>query len=868
MYKDITWTVRDRSMPPQKITFAIKGMSCAACSAGVEKALKNMANIKSVAVSLATHTAQVEYTDAPDEQALALAIQSVEKIGFEAELLQEEQGSLQSSLGRWEAHNQDMQDELAARKRDLVPAFVFALPLLVVSMGEMLGLPLPLMFSPQKSFATFALLQLVLCLPVMISGRRFFTQGLPALWRKSPNMDTLVALGTGAAFVFSLATTLAHLYHYGFSNPETYASTMAAHEGGLLSMLFGLGAESALPHLYYESAAMVIALVSLGKYLEIRSKMRTGEAIKALLDLAPETALRLQEPKTGLGNLGGIGNFGSLGGQSYALWQREEIPVEHVQVKDVLLVRPGGRIPVDGLVLSGESFVDESMLTGESMPVTKTEGEPLTSGTMNGQGALFMRAERVGGDTVLARIVQLVQEAQASKASIANLADKVSLYFVPIVIVVALLSGLFWFWQSASLTTGLHFMVAVLVIACPCAMGLATPMSIMVASGRGAQLGVLFKNGQALENTARLKTIVFDKTGTLTHGKPELAEIHVLTTAEQLALQEFSPNFVSSAQNRPVVFKSEVQDSVALYLQVAASLESSSEHPLAKAICEAAKAYGLNLLSVTNFVAQSGQGIEGRVNIASKATSAAAVIEAKIGTAPFIMGAGFRLGAEANLSEEERHVASLLAGFASKGATPVLLSINQAPVAIFSISDTVRGEAKATIEALHQQGIKTVMLTGDNSLTANYVARQVGITDVFAEVLPQGKESMIISLQKDGDAVGMVGDGINDAPALARADVGFAMNSGIDVAVQTGDVVLMSQGIASVGAALHLGKATMRNIRQNLFWAFGYNIIGLPFAAGVFFYFGGPALSPMLAGAAMALSSVSVVSNALRLRFV
>ncbi len=825
------------------ITLAIKGMHCASCSARVEKALAELPAVEKTVVSLASNTAKVTYRKAPTDEEIQQSIQVIATLGFSAEHLVDTAGSVQSTLGRWQTHNKDMQDELAARKKDLLPAFAFSLPLLIISMGEMLGMPLPGLFAPQKSFALFALLQLFLCLPVMFSGRRFFTQGLPALWRKSPNMDTLVALGTGAAFLFSLWVTIAHLALYGFSNPEFYMMNANNH-GGILSMLFGLGVNSGVPHLYYESASMVIALVSLGKYLEIRSKMRTGEAIKSLLDLAPETAIRLHAPKSGMGSLGGFG------GTSYALWQREEVALELVQQGDVILVTPGGRIPVDGKVLSGESFVDEAMLTGESMPAHKKTGDHLTAGTMNGQGALFMQTEKIGADTVLARIVQLVQEAQASKASIASLADRVSLYFVPVVIIIALFSGLFWYWQSASVTTALHFMVAVLVIACPCAMGLATPMSIMVGCGRGAQLGVLFKNGQALENTSLVDTIVFDKTGTLTYGKPSLADIKILQHPNELGLGNL-------LEEKTITTETELPDysqssAARLYLQIAASLEASSEHPLAKAICTAAENLQLTSFITNKFEAKLGQGIEASIALQQEE------LAVKIGTVPFILGE----------NTERTNIISEVERLAKTGATPVLLAISNTPVAIFAIADQISAQAKKAIADLQQAGLKTVMLTGDNRLTAEFVAKELGIDTVIAEVLPTGKEQAVLELQNKGHKVAMVGDGINDAPALARADVGFALNSGIDVAVETGDVVLMSNGVGAIPTALNLGKITMRNIRQNLFWAFAYNILGIPFAAGVFFYFGGPALSPMLAGLAMALSSFSVVSNALRLRFI
>lgn len=845
-------------MHPQTLSYAITGMHCAACSSRIEKVTGSLDAVEAATVSLATNTARITYRQPPTEADIAETRESIARLGFSAELMSDDPGEkgLHATTARWEQQTRSMYEELALRKRDLIPAFAFALPLFLLSMGEMLGIPLPHTLTPAYSFSLFALIQLALCLPVMWSGRRFFLQGLPALWRKSPNMDSLVALGTGSAFLFSLYVSLEFLFRHGFSNPPALAhAAMSAGPwslDGVFAMLFAPAQAGAMPHLYYESAAVVIALVSLGKYLETRSRMRTTEAIKSLLDLAPETAVRLIAPAGTVPGAPGDGASGDGAAPAYGLWQREEVPLDAVVRGDILAIRPGGRIPVDGVVAAGRSFLDESMLTGESMPVEKQPGDPLTGGTMNQQGALFMRAERVGADTVLARIVQLVQDAQGSKAAIASLADTVSLYFVPVVMAVALATGIGWYAYSGDFGFSLQFMVSVLVIACPCAMGLATPMSIMVASGRGAQLGVLFKNGQALENTSRITTMVFDKTGTLTLGAPALVDILPLAVTAGAKMEADSA------------------------LQLAASLEASSEHPLARAICAAAREKGLPPLAVQDFNAVTGKGIH--ASIATPKGSA----HAAIGNLPFAMEVMKKAAEETAQTPpppaaraEKAHGRAVsfallqekAAAFAQKGATPVVLLVDGHPAAMFAIADPVAPEAAPTIAALHKLGIDTVMLTGDNRITAEAVARRIGISRVVAEVLPQGKDDLIRELQAKGRIVGMVGDGVNDAPALARADVGFAMNSGIDVAVETGDVVLMRHGIMAVHTALGLGKATLRNIRENLFWAFAYNVVGIPFAAGVFYAFGGPSLSPMLAGAAMALSSVSVVTNALRLRF-
>ncbi len=666
--------------------------------------------------------------------------------------------------------------------------------------------------------------------------------------RGIPNMDTLVALGTGAAFLFSLWNTIvlslseiapaaavragltaapstggeipvhAAIPHTADAAAVIHEAGHAAQAGGFWDMLFGVGHAVHGVELYYESAAVVIALVSLGKYLEVRARMRTSEALKSLLDLTPETAARLidQADPDSL----------PLLACSYA-----DIPVRQVMIGDILLVRPGGRIPVDGTVLEGASFVDESMLTGESMPVEKAPGDSLAGGTINKQGALVMRADRIGGDTVLARIVRLVREAQGSKAAIADLADRISLWFVPAVMVTAVSAGLFWQLYDGSVAFSLRIFVSVMVIACPCAMGLATPMAITAGTGRGARLGVLFKNGQALAQAAGITAMVFDKTGTLTHGRPALTDICLLRGGKE-----------EEAEKRRV-------------LRLAASLEATSEHPLAEALAEAAKEADLTPLAVEGFTAVPGKGVFGSVVLPQGRVRVA------VGNATFAREQAEPVGT-AGLPD-----ASVTASYADQGKTPIFLLEDGLPSAIFAAADPLRPEAPAVIARLAAMGVQAVMLTGDNRKTAEAVAALAGIRQVIAEVLPEGKEQAVSDLRAKGKIVGMVGDGVNDAPALARADVGIAVGSGIDVAVETGEVVLMGKGLSSLPEALSLSRAVMRNIRQNLFWAFAYNIIGIPFAAGVFFFFGGPLLSPMLAGTAMALSSVSVAANSLRLLF-
>ena len=796
----------------QCLELAVGGMHCAACSARVERVLGVLPEVRSVAVSLATNTAQVALADGANRKEVLAAIrEAVERLGFSAVELAPPAAdgaggaALSEAAKRWEKRRHAQQAELDARKRDLVPAFAFALPLLLVSMGEMAGMPLPEFLRPAAHPFAFALVQLGLCLPVLWAGRRFFLSGLPALRRGAPNMDSLVALGTGAAFLYSFWNTAAAFY----AHPAAHAARHAAADEGvgtvLWNMFFGAGHVGHGVDLYYESAAVVIALVSLGKYLEARSRLNTSDALKGLLDLAPESAVRL-------------GPDGA----------RQEVPLSAVVAGDRLLVRPGSRVPVDGRVLEGSSFVDESMLTGESMPVAKQTGDSLAGGTMNQHGALVMRALHVGADTVLARIIRLVQEAQGSKAPVAGLADRVSYYFVPAVMGVAVASALLWWTFGDSGAFALRVFVSVLVIACPCAMGLATPMAIMVGTGRGAQLGVLFKNGLALEQSSRVTTMVFDKTGTLTAGKPALVETRVLDGRD--------PDEA---------------------LGIAASLEGSSEHPLARALVRAAEDRKIALLPVEDFLATPGKGVSGRVRTASGPVGAA------IGNLAFVLERSAGAGEDGRTGESD----AVLARYASAGKTPVLLLLDDAPAAVFAIADPLREEAPAVIASLRDMGIACVMLTGDNAVTAKSVAEGAGIDRVIAGVLPEGKAEVVEELRRQGNVVGMVGDGINDAPAMSAADVSFAMQSGIDVAVETGDVVLMRHGVETVGTALALGRAVMRTIRENLFWAFAYNIVGIPFAAGFLHLFGGPVLSPMLAGAAMAFSSVSVVANSQRLRF-
>jgi Cu+-exporting ATPase len=719
-------------------------------------------------VNLATESASVVYD--PRVVRPSALIQLIADAGYGAQIVSR-------SAAQFAERAREAEARLAGMRRELIPAFGFSLPLLLLSMGHMIGLPLPDFLHPDHSPATFALVQLLLTLPVVFAGRGFYLRGIPALMHRAPSMDTLVAVGTGAAFLHSLWNTVLIVL-----------GDMPAHRAH---------------DLYYESAAVLLAMISLGKYLEARSRLKTTGAVRALLSLAPDEATVLKE--------------GALGPEE------ARVPAAEVIPGDTVLVRPGERIPVDGAVLTGQGGVDESMLTGESLPCAKGPGDRVAAGTLNGAGALTIKAEKTGEETMLARIVDMVQQAQGSKAPIANLADRISAVFVPVVMALAVLSGLAWLLAGQGAPFALRIFTAVLVIACPCAMGLATPMSIMVATGRGAQLGVLIKSGEALQAAGVAGVAVFDKTGTLTFGKPELVEIFI---AQGVALAE------------------------AELISLAAGAESRSEHPLAQAVINAAAARGLALTVPDAFQALPGQGIEARV-------SGHAV---RLGNAGFA-GAAFASGP----------LGDAIARLSDLGMTPLCLEVDGVPAAILGVADRLRPETPEVLARLAAQGLRLVMLTGDNERTARAIAAKAGVAEIKAGVLPEAKGQAIEALRAElsgtGRTVIMVGDGINDAPALASADVGLAMGSGIDAAVESGDMVLLSGGLSGVLTALSLSRAAMRNIRQNLFWAFAFNTIGIPVAAGLIFAFGGPTLNPMLAGTAMALSSVTVVGNALRLRF-
>ncbi|WP_243438623.1 heavy metal translocating P-type ATPase [Fundidesulfovibrio soli] len=748
--------------PAATIRLAIGGMHCASCSSRIEKVVGAVEGVDSIRVNLATETG--ELTLSPTGPSLEIVTAKIAELGFSATPLAAEDESV------FETQQKAQADRLEAQRRALIPQLVLGGLELLVAMGPMVGLALPGFLAPEHSPAAYALLQLALTAPLLWLGRRFYLDGVPALLRGGPTMDSLIALGTGAAFLASLWSTL--------------------------EIVLGINPHHAVHGLYYESAAVIVALISLGKYLEARSRSKTAEAVRALMRLAPETATRI----------------GADGAQTV-------VPVKQVRPGDTLLVRPGERVPVDGEVIEGASEVDESMLTGESLPVAKKPGDQLAAGTMNALGALTMRALKVGRDTMLARIIALVRDAQGSKAPIASLADTVSLYFVPIVMALAVLAGLAWLLAGEGWAFSLRIFVSVMVIACPCAMGLATPTSIMVGTGRGARLGVLIKSGQALQAASEVGAVVMDKTGTLTLGKPVLTDVLPAPgTAAEILLAH------------------------------AAAVEALSAHPLGQAVVQAAQARGLALPFASGAQATPGSGVGG--NIGGRLV--------QVGRPGWLAGQGVEISPDM-LAEGER--------LSAEAKTPLFVVEGGRLLGILAVADAIRPEAPETVRRLREMGLRVVMLTGDNQRTADAVAAQAGVEEVSAEVPPEGKAARVAELQAQGLKVAMVGDGINDAPALAKADVGVSMGTGIDVAIETGDVVLMRGDLRGVLTAIGLSRATVRNIRQNLFWAFAYNVLGIPVAAGVLHAFGGPTLSPMIAGAAMAMSSVSVVSNALRLRF-
>lgn len=737
--------------------YIIEGMSCASCAMTIENAVSKIPGVDKASVNLATEIMTVEANDSVTPEDIAKVVDGV---GYGA---RPRGKSVEEEL---EEKNEKKEAHLREMKRNLTISAIFTVPLLFIAMADMVGIPMPAFLSPMQSPVSYALIQLALSLPIVWIGRRFFVDGFKALSKGHPNMDSLVALGTSAAFLYSLYGT----YH-----------VLEGHAHFAMN-------------LYYESAGVILTLITLGKYFEDVSKGKTSMAIQTLVGLAPKMATVLRDG------------------------QEVEVPVEEVQVGDLIRVKPGEKVPVDGIVTEGNSTVDESMLTGESIPVSKSVGDEVIGASLNKTGSFILKATKIGKDTALSQIIQLVEQAQGSKAPIAKLADKVSGVFVPIVIVLALVSGLAWYFLGQeSWVFALTITISVLVIACPCALGLATPTAIMVGTGKGAENGILLKSGEALEEANHVNMVVFDKTGTITNGTPVVTDV---VTAENT-------------------------DADAL-IRLAASLEVASEHPLGEAIVAKAKEQGAAFDEVTNFEAIPGFGIKGHVGETL----------VFLGNEKWMRENGL---ANVEMNDKANH-------FAEQGKTPLYIGYNDAVQGLIVVADTVKESSARAIQTLHEMGIQVAMMTGDHERTAQAIAAEVGIDRVFSEVLPQDKANYVSKLQEEGYIVAMVGDGINDAPALAQAQVGIAIGTGTDVAIESADAVLMKSDLMDVPAMLKLSRATIRNIKENLFWAFAYNVIGIPFAMGVLHLFGGPLLNPMIAGAAMSFSSVSVVLNALRLK--
>ena len=759
-----------------KQKFNVTGMTCTACSAHVEKAVNGVQGVESCNVNLLGNSMLVEYDDGTNAQAI---IRAVEEAGYGA--------SLPAQAGKAAAAparpTDTMAEEAAGMKRRFLTSLVFLAPLFYIAMGHMMGWPLPAFFHRPENALAVALIQFLLTLPIMLINRKYYAVGFKTLWHRSPNMDSLIALGSAAAVVYGVAALFLIALNlgraaYGVGDVEAALAT----------------AEHWSMDLYFESAGMILTLITLGKWLETRSKGKTSQAITRLMDLAPKTATVLRDGA------------------------EVEVPVEDVAVGDLILVRPGGRIPVDGVVVEGSSAVDESALTGESLPVEKGPGDTVAAASINKSGFFTFRATRVGEDTTLAQMIRLVEEASASKAPIAKLADRVAGIFVPTVIAIALVTAVVWLVLTRSIESALTAGVAVLVISCPCALGLATPVAIMVGTGKGAENGILIKSAEALETLHTVKTVVLDKTGTLTQGKPS----------------------VTDCIPSPGVTEEEL-------LCVAASLEKPSEHPLAEAILAEAEERNIPLAPIQDFKAVPGRGVRGSLHGAAVLAGNRAMLEE----------AGIPL--EGFVGQAET--------LAQDGKTPLYFAENGKLLGVVAAADTPKPTSAAAVQGFRDLGIDVVMLTGDNQRTAQAVGRALGVTQVIAEVLPQDKEKVVADLQAQGGRVAMIGDGINDAPALARADVGMAIGAGTDVAIESADVVLMKSDLLDAVTAVRLSKQVIRNIKENLFWAFIYNIIGIPLAAGVWYPLFHLQLSPMFGAAAMSLSSVCVVSNALRLKW-
>jgi len=746
--------------------FDVTGMTCSACTAAVEKSVKKLNGISNVTVSLMTNSMTIAYdSEVPEES----VIEAVKKAGYGAQVHHKkgERGAAVSTVN-------PIEEELKEMKSRVKISFIFLIPLMYIAMGDMIGLPIPSWLLGIENAVSFAFIQMLLAIPIVYVNMKYYRVGFKALWLRAPNMDSLIAIGSSAAFIYGIYAIFRTGYGLGHGNMDIVH--MYAHD------------------LYFESGATILALITFGKYLEAKSKGKTSEAISKLMDLAPKTALVIRND------------------------EEIEVAIDDVVIGDVVVVKPGKSVPVDGTIIEGSSSLDQSALTGESIPVEKTIGDKVIAATINKTGYFRFKAEKVGDDTTLAKIIQLVEDANSTKAPIAKLADKISGIFVPTVIAIAIVTFGVWMAMGYSFEFALSLAITVLVISCPCALGLATPVAIMVGTGKGAQNGILVKSAEALETLHSINTVVLDKTGTITEGKPVVTDI--LTNGD-ISEEEL--------------------------MLIAASIEKQSEHPLAEAIVEKAKELNLTLKKVDNFNSVSGMGI-----------------------AAFIDGNPYIAGNLALMNEEGIDLGQFQEEsdrLANEGKTPLFFGDREKVFGIIAVADVVKKNSKRAIELFKKMGIDVVMLTGDNKRTAEAIRRQLDIDRVVAEVLPQDKEREIREIQEKGHIVAMIGDGINDAPALTRANVGVAIGAGTDIAIESADIVLIKNDLLDAVTAVQLSRATIKNIKQNLFWAFFYNILGIPLAAGVFYLSMGWKLSPMFAAAAMSVSSVFVVTNALRLKF-
>ena len=750
--------------------FNVTGMTCSACSSKVEREVSKMDGINKVTVNLLTNSMQVDFDE--NITSNSKIIQTVVKAGYDASAVGAKSSENSSDYTAPKRIGEN-KEEIAAFKKRIIISFAFLIPLMYVSMGSMMGAPLPKFLTGVENGVSFAFIQFLLCVPVLIVNQKYFIKGFGSLWHRSPNMDSLVATGSAAGLVYGIFAIFRMSYALGQGDMAT------VHQYHM--------------NLYFESSAMILCLINLGKFLETKSKGKTSEALNKLIDLAPKTAL--------------VERSGDI----------VEIPVEQVAAGDILVVKPGSSIPADGFVIEGETHIDEAAITGESIPVFKEKGSAVIAATINKEGFIRVKATKVGSDTTFSQIIALVENASSTKAPIAKLADKIAGVFVPVVMAIALVTAVVWLTLGAGFEFALNNAISVLVISCPCALGLATPVAIMVGTGKGAENGILIKSGEALEVAHNVQTVVLDKTGTITEGKPKVTDIYAVDTDKNTLLQ------------------------------IAAGLEAKSEHPLAVAVCEYAAKNRIKPLETDSFEAVSGKGII-----------------AEIAGDRYIAG-NMRMMEENNTDISS--VKSVADSFAEDGKTPLIFAKNNAVIGVIAVADTLKADSKEAINDLTDMGIDVIMLTGDNEKTAKGIGKDLALSRIIAEVLPQDKEKVISELQAEGKTVAMVGDGVNDAPALVRADVGIAIGSGTDVAIESADIILMHNDLYSVVTAVKLSKAVIKNIKQNLFWAFFYNCLGIPLAAGLFYHSFGWQLNPMFGAAAMSCSSLFVVTNALRLKY-